>query len=163
MTREATRTSRTLPGGREAPLAGRAAVTRCVRHGWRRAQGRHVHPGDRVDDGLRSSTIARCHGHVHGQLAGYELSLIHFVAGAKNQVPRLVRRAEQDAPVVLTRRGRRVAVIISAAAFVRLTSGRGDLWSAIEQWRASTPLDSLDIDEVFGEVRDRAAGRDVHL
>ena len=87
----------------------------------------------------------------------------YSIAEAKNQLTRLVRRAEQEAPVTLTRRGRPVAVIVSVATFERLTAGRGDLWSAIEQWRASAPLDQLDVDEVFGQVRDRSSGRDVEL
>ncbi|MBI3206027.1 MAG: type II toxin-antitoxin system Phd/YefM family antitoxin [Polyangiaceae bacterium] len=81
------------------------------------------------------------------------------VAEAKADLPALVHEAEKR-PVTIERRGKRVAVLLSAAEYDRLTGAGGDLWSAITRFRASHDVSALDLGRVFDELRDRSPGRE---
>ena len=81
------------------------------------------------------------------------------IAQAKNELPALVHEAE-DHPIVIERRGKRVAVLLSAAAYDRLAGVGGSLWSAIRRFRSAHDVESLDLGGVFERVRDRSRGRD---
>ena len=81
------------------------------------------------------------------------------IAQAKNDLPALVHEAE-DHPVVIERRGKRVAVLLSASAYDRLTGAGGDLWSAVRRFRKMHEVESLDLGGVFEKTRDRSRGRD---
>ena len=76
---------------------------------------------------------------------------------AKARLSELVKRAESEGPQDITVHGRSVAVVLSRAAFERL-SGQG--MSLVEFMQAS-PLVGLD-DELTFE-RDRVAARDIDL
>ncbi len=80
------------------------------------------------------------------------------VAEAKNHLPALIHDAE-EAPVEIVRRGKPVAVLVSRAAFDRLSGRRSDAWEALQRWRASVDLKSLDLADVFDDVRERSKGR----
>jgi prevent-host-death family protein len=80
------------------------------------------------------------------------------VAEAKNRLPALIHEAEQT-PVEIVRRGKPVAVLMSRAAFERIRGRGPDAWQALERWRASVDLESLDLVDVFDGVRDRWRGR----
>ena len=89
----------------------------------------------------------------------------HSIAEARQNLPTLVRSAENGAAIELTRRGKPVAVLIGQREFVRLSSG-GTRFS--EAWRRfAQDVDlaelTLDPDELFREARPKEAGRDVHL
>jgi antitoxin Phd len=89
------------------------------------------------------------------------MSKRYSIAEARNSLPALVHDAEKGTPVELTRRGKPVAVLISADEYARLAHGRPDLWSALREFRKRhDPLD-LDVDAIFADVRDRSAGREV--
>ena len=81
------------------------------------------------------------------------------IAEAKNDLPALVHEAE-DHPVEIERRGKRVAVLLSAKAYDQLTGAGGDLWSAIRRFRKTHDVESLDLGGVFENVRNRSLGRD---
>src|SRR5687767_5612769 len=81
------------------------------------------------------------------------------LAQASDQLPSIVDDVERHGPVELTRGGQPVAVIVSPGEYQRLVRSRPDAWTAYQQFRSSTDLDGLDIDEVFGGVRDRSPGR----
>jgi prevent-host-death family protein len=81
------------------------------------------------------------------------------IAEAKNDLPALVHEAE-DHPVVIERRGKRVAVLLSARAYDQLTGVGGDLWSAVRRFRKTHDVESLDLGGVFENVRNRSSGRD---
>jgi len=87
----------------------------------------------------------------------------YSISEARSSLPRLVRQAEKGATVALTRRGKRVAVLVSAAEYDRMTRVRADLWEAIQRFRTEHDLSALDIDEIYGDVRDRTPGRAVDL
>jgi hypothetical protein len=50
-------------------------------------------------------------------------------------------------------------VLVSRATFDRLRRRGSDAWEALERWRASVDLKSLDLADVFDDVRDRSPGR----
>ena len=85
------------------------------------------------------------------------------IAEARNQLPALVHSVESGPPVRLTRRGKPVAVLVSAEEYERLRPRGPDLWQAIDAFRQRTDLTDLDVDEIFQGVRDPSPGREVKL
>ena len=65
------------------------------------------------------------------------------IAKARNALTRLVRQAEGGEIVHVTRRGSRVAILVSNEEFERLESGepKKDFCQAIREWRAQTKFD----------------------
>ena len=83
------------------------------------------------------------------------------IGRARNHLPRIVHEVEQGSPIELTRRGKPVAVIVSAQDYQRLAAGRLRFWDALEQFRRSVdPRDLAGDAETFGELRDPLPGRD---
>ncbi len=80
----------------------------------------------------------------------------YSISQARNSLPSLVHAVEDGASVELTRRGRPVAVLVSISDYDRLTRKQPDLWSSIEQFRAETDLEELDVDQILDGVRDRS-------
>jgi prevent-host-death family protein len=87
----------------------------------------------------------------------------YSIAEARSSLPSLVHAVEAGPPVELTRRGRSVAVLLSATDFARLQPRRPDLWAAIETFRRETDLEELDVDAILEDVRDRSPGREPEL
>jgi prevent-host-death family protein len=83
----------------------------------------------------------------------------YSIAEARDQLPALVHEAERGKSIKLTRRGKAVAVLISVADYERLSSGRSDVWSRLQEFRKKHDLSELNIDEIFAGVRDRSPGR----
>ncbi len=91
------------------------------------------------------------------------MSTRYSVAEARDQLPRLIRRAEAGQAVELTRRGKPVAVIVPVSLYQRL-SGSSLFWNALEEYRDRTRLETKRVgDEVFADLRDRSPGREVEL
>ena len=88
----------------------------------------------------------------------------YSIAQARDQLTQLVYQAEQGTPAELTRRGKRVAVILSVEAYDRL-SQKGDFGKSLAAFRERLEIEKIDInpDEVFKDVRDRSPGREVIL
>lgn len=89
----------------------------------------------------------------------------YSIAQARDQLTQLVHTAEQGTPIEITRRGKRVAVLLSAEEFDRLLSNKGTFGESLSQFRDQWDIEALDLnpDELFGNVRDRSAGREVSL
>ena len=87
----------------------------------------------------------------------------YSISEARNSLPALVHAVEDGSPVELTRRGRRVAVLVSVAAYERLTRKKPHLWPAIEQFRAETDLRELDVERILDGVRDLSPGREPEI
>jgi prevent-host-death family protein len=86
------------------------------------------------------------------------------IAEARDNLARLVKRAERGEAIKLTRRGRPVAVLLSADTYRELSGVRPGFSERYEAFRRSHDLESLAIDtEIFDRARDRGAGRDVPL
>lgn len=89
----------------------------------------------------------------------------HSIAEARSNLPDLVKRAEAGKAVELTRRGEPVAVLIGRKQYERLVTRSRHFSDAWDEFAHEVELAGLDIDpdEVFAEVRDRAAGREPKL
>ena len=86
----------------------------------------------------------------------------YSIAEARNSLTGIVHEVEEGGQVEITRRGKRVAIVLSAQEYDRLT-GKGTFWEAVEEWRKTVDWDELgDISDVFKDVRDRSPGRDFH-
>jgi prevent-host-death family protein len=79
------------------------------------------------------------------------------IAEARNDLSGVVREAESGRPVTLSRRGRPVAVLVSARQYERMAGQRPSLAEAIQHFRAehATALDDAD----WLPPRDPASGR----
>jgi len=79
------------------------------------------------------------------------------IAEAKNHLTRIVQQAETGESVHITRHGKPVAVLVSAAEYERLRTGQpGSLWNTVLDWRKANAFDwpGLTDEEVDG-WRDR--------
>ena len=89
----------------------------------------------------------------------------YSIAQARNQLAQLIHQAEQGSPVEITRRGKRVAGILSVEAFESLSSNKGTFGKSLAEFRRQWGIEMLDLnpDEVFQDLRDRSSGREVAL
>lgn len=81
------------------------------------------------------------------------------IADARDSLPALVHAVERGRKIELTRRGKKVAVLVSATEYERLTTARADLWSSLHRFRESHDLEGLRVEDAFADVRDRGRGR----
>ena len=85
------------------------------------------------------------------------------VADAKNNLPKLLHRAESGAVVHITRRGKPVAVLLSEEEYNRLTAHRDQrgFWEHIIEMRAAPDFEPVALrDEEIGTWRNHTSGRD---
>lgn len=88
----------------------------------------------------------------------------YSIAEARDNLAALVHDLERRPAIELTRRGQPVAVLVSLKEYQRLAAPRAGFWDAYEAFRQRVNLADLAITpDVFEEVRDRSAGREVHL
>jgi prevent-host-death family protein len=88
----------------------------------------------------------------------------YSIAHAKDHLTEAVRAAEAGEPITLTRRGRPVAVIVSAAEYRRLVGPRGDFWTALQAFRATFDGERDGVEPEYWEsLRERSPGREVDL
>jgi prevent-host-death family protein len=89
----------------------------------------------------------------------------YSIAQARDRLTQLVHTAEQGTPIEITRRGKRVAVILSVEEFDRLSSNKGTFGKSLTEFRRQWEVETLNLnpDEVFKDVRDRSVGREVVL
>ena len=89
------------------------------------------------------------------------MSKSYSIAEARDHLAKIVHSVEDSSHVFLTRRGKPVAVLVSAETFDELTQGRSSYWQAIEKFRSDFDLPKLDISrgEVFRGLRDPSPGR----
>ncbi len=81
----------------------------------------------------------------------------YSIAQARDQLAQLVHDAEAGQRIELTRRGEPVAVLLSFAAYERLTAQSLPFADALDRFRKDADLD----DDDLGALRDRSSGRDV--
>jgi prevent-host-death family protein len=70
----------------------------------------------------------------------------YTIADGKNSFSAMVREAEKRGVVEVTRRGQRVAVLMSGEEYERLQGRKENFWEAIERIRSSPdfmPIDDL--------------------
>jgi len=86
----------------------------------------------------------------------------YSIARARDELARLVHRVEKRKPVVLTRRGIPVAVLISYHEFTRL-NGESGFADAMHRFREEHADELDETLEAFDNLRDDDPGREVDL
>lgn len=84
----------------------------------------------------------------------------YSIAAARDRLPALVHLAERGSPIRLVRRGRPVAVLISAREYERISARRQNFFEAVEEYRRRHDLDSS-LHKVFEGTRDRSRGHEL--
>lgn len=88
----------------------------------------------------------------------------YTVAGARAKLAEIVDEVKSGKDVELTRRGKKVAVLMSPARYARLRGERVAFATAYESFRAEYDLGEVGLDPGWDhEVRDRHVGRNVKL
>ena len=86
----------------------------------------------------------------------------YTVASARAKLADIVDEVEAGAEVELTRRGKKVAVVMSAARYARLRGERVAFMTAYDTFRASHDLSEAGVDPSWSRgLRRRDAGRPV--
>lgn len=86
------------------------------------------------------------------------------IADARNRLARVVHDVETGPPVELTRRGKRVAMIVSVREFERLSGATGSFASAVRRFRKENGLERAGLDGSFlRTLRDTSPGRKVRI
>ena len=89
----------------------------------------------------------------------------YSIAEARDNLAAIVHEVEKSDSIEITRRGHPVAVLISKQEFDRLQSGKAGFRQAYQDFCKRVNLAELNIDpsEIWGNVRDKSAGREVEL
>jgi prevent-host-death family protein len=86
------------------------------------------------------------------------------IAEARNHLTVLIHDVERGKKVELTRRGKRVAVLVSCDEYDRLRATRPSLDQALHAWRARLPADFEGFsDDEVRSWRDPSPGREVRF
>ena len=86
----------------------------------------------------------------------------YSIAKARDTLAHLVRSVETSSPVILTRRGRSVAVLMSYSDYTRLNR-KQSLMQALGQFRDEHKGELDNLAEAFENTRDRSTGREVNF
>jgi prevent-host-death family protein len=80
----------------------------------------------------------------------------YSIAEARDRFARIVHEAERGETVALTRRGKRVAVVLSHERYLELLGEHASLWDVVQRFRARHDMAELaiDPDEVWGGLRE---------
>ncbi len=88
----------------------------------------------------------------------------YSIANAKNSLSRIVHKAEEGETVHLTRRGKLVAVLLSAKEFQKLSKKQSSPADALQQFLSNKNYNDVDIEPtVFSGLRVKNSGRDIKL
>lgn len=88
----------------------------------------------------------------------------YSVASARAKLAAIVDEVAEGKDVELTRRGKKVAVVMSAARYARLRGERVAFMTAYETFRAEHDLEAVGFEPGWAEaLRDRDPGRAVKL
>lgn len=92
------------------------------------------------------------------------MSKSYSVASARAKLADIVDEVASGADVELTRRGKKVAVVVSAARYARLCGERVAFMSAYQAFRRLHDLDTVGLEASWaGDLRSREVGRAVKL
>lgn len=88
----------------------------------------------------------------------------YTIAGARAKLADIVDEVEAGSDVELTRRGKKVAIVMSAARYARLRGERVAFMTAYETFRAGHDLADAGVERSWARgLRTRAADRPVKL
>lgn len=86
------------------------------------------------------------------------------IAEAKDRLSKLVHNVERGGMIEITRRGKPVAVLLSASDYARLRQERPGFWEACARFREQTdPAVLPEGHDFVAGLRDRAPGRPLAL
>ena len=87
----------------------------------------------------------------------------YSIAEARDQFAAIIHEVDSADLIEIARRGEVVAVVLSKQQYDRLQSRTSAFWDAYQSFKKEHDLTELGIDpsEIFGNVRDRAPGRQV--
>ncbi|OEU59690.1 MAG: hypothetical protein BBJ57_05380 [Desulfobacterales bacterium PC51MH44] len=86
------------------------------------------------------------------------------IAEAKNRLPSIIHYIEKGPYVELTRRGKRVAVLLSIQEYERLSRNYTGFWNALSAFRQNIHDEDIEISDMdFEGLRDTFTGREVEL
>lgn len=89
------------------------------------------------------------------------MSKSYSIAEARDRFASIVHDVERDSAIELTRRGKPVAVLLSAEEYRRLLGGGESFWDAYSSLVERIEPGYLGIEpETFGGVRDDSPGRE---
>ena len=92
------------------------------------------------------------------------MSKSYSVASARAKLADIVEEVASGADVELTRRGKKVAVMVSVARYARLCGERVAFMTAYETFRSEHSLDEFGVEPSWaGTLRNRQVGRPVPL
>jgi len=88
----------------------------------------------------------------------------YSVAEARAHLPEILDEVEAGADVLLSRRGRMVAVVLSSEKYEALQDRRATFADLYRSFLERHPLDEVGVDGSFAKsLRDRSTGRRVRL
>ena len=94
----------------------------------------------------------------------YAVTKTYTIAGARAKLSDIVDEVEAGSEVELTRRGKKVAIVMSAARYARLRGEHMAFMTAYEAFRAEHDLADAGLDRSFARgLRQRDVGRPVKL
>src|SRR5687767_7876355 len=92
------------------------------------------------------------------------VSKSYSIARARARLADIVDEVEAGSEVELTRRGKKVAVVMSAAKYARLRGERAAFMTAYETFRATHDLAEAGVDSSWArELRQKDVGRPVKM
>ena len=92
------------------------------------------------------------------------MSKSYTLARARANLAKIVDEVESGREVELTRRGKKVAVVMSATRYARLRGDRVAFMTAYDTFRQDNDLSEVGVDQGWARaLRDRHAGRAVKL
>ncbi len=92
------------------------------------------------------------------------MSSTYTVANARAKLSEIVDEVESGKEVELTRRGKKVAVVMSVARYAGLRGDRAAFMTAYGTFRAEHDLEEVGVEPRWpAQLRDRSAGRGVKL
>jgi len=86
------------------------------------------------------------------------------IAEAKNELPRIVHRAERGQSIEITRRGRPVAVIVSIHDYLRLQAAAGGFWKSLQAFlQEPEGEEARRASDFADDLRDAGTGRRIRI
>ena len=98
--------------------------------------------------------------HVYMKVYIVRMSSKYSVAEARANLPKILDQVELGRAIELTRRGKRIAVLMSVEEYERLSGGQRDFAEAYEAHREK--YDGVER-KAFEDLRDQSQGRSVRL
>src|SRR6266513_46011 len=83
----------------------------------------------------------RCDDH----LEVFPMTKQYSIAEARGHLPGIVHEVEHNGPVELTRRGKRVAVVLSIDEYERLTGNSDTFWDRLQAYRRRMEAEGVEI------------------